>query len=134
MYKIVNTDVPDKAVYMKADSLYQLMLKEQGIMAAAALYRPEEDENKFNNLVNAAVNDFAGFSANKWLNPTPTEIHLYTNFNEFFDYIIDVKKSVSVNTAAAAEVDKVVNAGAAVATTAVGPTGEPAPKRIRQQK
>lgn len=83
-------------------------------MCAAMAYEPESNEKKFNDFVNAAVDNFTAFSWNKWTNPSPMEIQLFTNFADFFDFIIDVKKTENVNAAATAA------ATAAVAAAVIG--------------
>lgn len=69
-----------------------MIKKEQALILAALGFKPEEDEKIFNDNVEAAMLDYHAFAANKWLNPSPFEIDLFTNFEDFFEFIIDVKK------------------------------------------
>lgn len=99
-------------------------------MCAAMAYEPEAEEKKFNDTINAAVEDFNAFSANKWKNPSRMDIHLFTNFSEFFDFVIDVKKAEIVNAAAAAAATATIASAAPTPSVAV----EPLAKRGRQQQ
>lgn len=124
VYKIENSDVDDKAVYIAATSLYQLIQKEQGIVCTALSYDAEVEENKFNDTVNAAVADFNAFSTNKWANPSPMDIQLFTNLSDFFDFIIDVKKAESAAAAAATV--------AGASSTSTRSAGEPPAKKAKK--
>ena len=83
---------------------------EAAIIATAEQIKPHEAENQFNSIVDAAVNDYKAtmdgiIDNGKWF-----EIELMTNFNEFFNACIDIKKKEAVELA---QMDKNVAATAA---------------------
>lgn len=113
---------------MAAGTIYQLIQKEQGIVCAALLFDPEDEEKKFNETVNAAIDNFAVFSTNKWANPSSMAIQLFTNLSEFFDHVIDVKKAESLATDTAASVD------VSAVPVATGSAEEPIAKKNKSQR
>lgn len=134
VYKIENSDVGGKGIYIAGSSLYQLIQKEQGIMLAALSYNTESDEKQFEEKVDAAVMDFHAFTATKWINASTFEIDLYTNFSEFFDLIIDIKKHENSRSTAAAVVPADIPTAADTAVTAGGDVEEPAAKKYMRRK
>lgn len=103
MYKIENAEFPTKAVYLSGSGLYEIVKKERAISAAAALYDPNDIENSFNKLVAAAAENYNTFMAEIWVNQNDFEIEVLTNFEEFFEILIDIKKKESENIGEAVE-------------------------------
>lgn len=59
----------------------------------ARSFNPCDAERNFNTIVDSAVNDYPSFMANIWQNAGMFEAEILTNFVEFFEFIIDVKKN-----------------------------------------
>lgn len=76
--------------------LYQLMKNEEVLMTAARMYDAINMESRFNEMVDAAVADYKIFNANVLKNTCDFECEFLTNFNELFEYVIDVKKERAV--------------------------------------
>lgn len=88
-----NLNVDKKKIYLADSSIFELLENETAIIELAKSFDPEETEELFNNLVDEAIADFSTFTAEKWTNPTPFEIDVFSNFAEFFDYVVDKKKN-----------------------------------------
>lgn len=50
-------------------------------------------EKEFDDMVSAGVEDFHTFNANTLNSPTRLSGDILVNFEEFFEYVLDVKKS-----------------------------------------
>lgn len=118
MYQITNTDCDEhKGVCLAEGTLYEIMKRERYLIAAANLFNCNEIEKAFNEIVEHAVIDYEVFLANIATNPSQLVIELMTNFIDFFELIIDIKKEEVAETAAA----EAAASAAAVVTTAAAP-------------
>lgn len=81
-----------KPIFLAETGLYEIMKMERLLLAAAESFKITDIESSFNEIVDRAVNDYSAFSSSVAFNPTQLEIDLLTNFNEFFELIIDIKK------------------------------------------
>lgn len=149
VYKISNLNKDGKSIYIAGSGLFSLIENEQAIMCVASSYNPVEIENKFDEYVNAAVQDYSVFLERVYRNRNLLAIELMTNFTDFFNLIIDIKKSEAANelekndpiiaAAAAASAIEAVDAAIAAAAAAqeaedgyAAATKAPAPKKSRK--
>lgn len=92
VYKIANLNLDNKWIFIAGGSLYTLLQMEAAIITTVHQVNPHEVENKFNNIVAAAVEDYKGTMEGIVENGKWFEIELMTNFNDFFNACIDLKK------------------------------------------
>lgn len=93
MYKIQNSALEDdKAVFLAAAGLYEVIKNERILLAAAASFNITEIESSFNQIVASAVENYSVFTADVTVEPTQMEMELLTNFSDLFNLIIDIKK------------------------------------------
>lgn len=92
VYKVTNLNKEGKAIYIAGSGLYSLIENEQAVMCAALSFNPVEIENRFNEVVNAAVRNYSVFLERVYRNRMPFEIEMMTNFADFFNLVIDIKK------------------------------------------
>lgn len=96
MYEIQNTEITGKSIFIAGNGLFELVKNERAIMAAATAYKPNEVEASFNQIVASAVENYSVFMAELWVDPKPLEIEILVNFNQFFELVIDIKKTEAV--------------------------------------
>lgn len=92
MYKISNLNLENKCIFLAGGSLYVLLQMEAAIISAAREVKAYEAEKKFNDIVNAAVDDYKAtmdgiIEKGNWF-----DIDLLSNFNEFLNVCIDIRK------------------------------------------
>lgn len=134
VYKIENSE-NNKVIFIAEAGLYEMIKKERPILLAAALYDVQAIENTFNQLINAAVENYNVFIAEIWHNPSQLEIEILANFDELFEYLIDIKKNEAAETneaAAVAAADAV--AAAAAEAVAAARANEPESKKQKTKK
>lgn len=102
VYKIQNSDEEDvkKAIFLKADGIYEIIKNERLILAAAKSFNVTDIETSFNQIVSNAVSDYNSFCAEIHINPSELEIELLTNFVHFFEVCIDIKKKEKLSAVA----------------------------------
>lgn len=111
-------DSNDKSIFLASSSLYLLLLNESGIIATAQLVKPREAEEKFNELITRAAENYTETMSNIISTGDFFEIELLTNFSDFLNACIDIKKKELVEAenvaerlqAEAAEMEKNVSA------------------------
>lgn len=62
------------------------------LVGAARGYNADMFEQKFNSMVDVAVDDYPIFLVNIGKKPTAFESDVIINFSDLFDYVIDIKK------------------------------------------
>lgn len=92
MYKISNLNLENKCIFLAGGSLYILLQMEAAIISAARQVKPYEAEKKFNDIINAAVADYKATMEGIIEKGTWFDIDLLSNFNEFLNVCIDIKK------------------------------------------
>lgn len=114
----MNTDNEDhKGIFLAESGLYEIIKNERYLHAAAEAYDVNEIEEAFNRLIDTAVKDYNAFTAAVTISPSHLEIELMTNFIEFFEYVIDVKKKEDTEKKAVAAAAALIEAQA-IATAA----------------
>lgn len=113
---------------MAESGLYQLLKNEEILMATALKYDCATVENEFNKMITSAVDDYHMFNATVLTNPTPTNTEILTNFDEFFEFVLDVKKHEKEN-AALSSADDVI---ASVEQHAASTPNTPPPSGVRK--
>lgn len=96
VYELQNIQSTAKPIFIAGTGLYELVKNERAIMAAATSYNANEVEESFNQMVASAVENYNVFMAELWIDPKPLEIDVLINFAQFFELIIDIKKTESV--------------------------------------
>lgn len=81
-----------KAIFLAGSTLFGLIEDENGIKAAANQMNVGEIEIIFNQMVNDAIADYKGFLENGY-DGNPLKMSILTNFKEFFETCIDIKKT-----------------------------------------
>lgn len=89
------------AIYLKAGSLYEIIKYESEIIAAAKEYNPSAVEIQFNDMVEAAANDFNTDLAG---GTTSIKRNIIVNFADLFELAVDIKKT-HIESAAATAVE-----------------------------
>lgn len=120
VYKVENAD-NEKFIYIAATGLYEIVKHEKTIIAAAMSYKADEVENSFNQLVSDAIDNYAAFIAK--VTDDMMYIDVTTNFAEFFNVILDIKKAELENSNAEAAAAVVV-----ASAEAPGPSDQPLAK------
>lgn len=141
MFKIQNSELEgeEKGIYLAASGIYEIIKIERIIMAAVSTFKPAEIEERFNNCVQTAMNNYTAFCSDVQLHPSELEIELLTNFIELFELVIDIKKTeaeksgAAIVAAAAAEKSSAAAVAAIVAAAAVEHESQP-PKAKRAKK
>lgn len=93
----------DKSIFLASSSLYLLLLNEPGILATTQLVNPLEAEEKFNEIISRAAENYTETMASIISNGNFFELELLTNFNEFLNACIDIKKKEVIEAQKAAE-------------------------------
>lgn len=93
MYKITNTRIENKAIFLAEQGLYALLKNEEHLMGIGRGYDSIAVEKEFEQMVSAGVDDFHTFNANMLNNPTRLSGDILVNFEDFFEFVLDVKKS-----------------------------------------
>lgn len=103
MYKIENSELDDeKGIFLAGTGLYEIIKNERFLLAAAESFKPNDIETSFDGIVDAAVKNYNAYTTSVALNPNRLEIELLTNFSDFFEIIIDIKKKEEVEKQAVA--------------------------------
>lgn len=94
MYKVQNSDLDDdhKGIFIAAGGLYEIIKNERILLAVAGSFKANDVEKSFNEIVAAAVENYTTFTAEASVTGSQLDAELVTNFSEFFDLIIDIKK------------------------------------------
>lgn len=98
VYKIENTAIDVKPLYIAENSLYLLIKNESALLDLAKSFEPLEYEKKFDKMLEAAIEDYPIFLATK---KSTFEAEVMINFEELFDILIDIKKKMAQEVAAA---------------------------------
>lgn len=116
MYSVQNSEADGEgSIHIAGSSLYELVRFEKAIMTSALSLKPSDVENEFNQMVISAVDNYNTFMAEVWATPGPLEIELLSNFSDFFNLVIDIKKRESATPATAAAAATPATAAAALA-------------------
>lgn len=84
----------DKAIFIAEAGLYQLVKNEEILMTTAMGYDCSSIEKEFEKMVESAVENYHSFNATVLSNPTDLNTEIMVNFDEFFEYVLDVKKTM----------------------------------------
>lgn len=98
VYQIINSDFEDSKIYLAGSSLSTLIQMEEELKVFASSLNADEYNDKFEDLVDEALKNYKQFLI------TPCDgdrmkCDMITNFKEFFNKCIDIKKEELVKMA-----------------------------------
>lgn len=103
VYKIENTGVDVKPIFIAENSLYFLIKNETVLLSLAKAFDPNAYEEKFNAMLGDAIEDYPIFLANIGKTATPFQADVMINFEDLFNILIDIKKKLTEEAAANAQ-------------------------------